>query len=207
MLLNKATKNTKKIIYVLIISLVVIGGLVFSFAPFTFGSGANREMKNETTEKSIPKPLSAAESDAVLKKWEASPDGIMFKEWEASPAGKKVQAGIAKISKSVSDFTNMEGVVTSLSLPPDSKLGFGVMVRILDEDYILSFGIEQPGQNILNFKSEFEQLRNLKVDDKIIIRSHSISKAPKYSYPIISGDYVERDGKIIYKRTPRKDGC
>jgi hypothetical protein len=197
----------KKIMYALILPLVVVSGLVFSFAPFAFGSGANREVKNETSKKSIPKPLSVVEKNASKKKWEASPDGIMFKKWETSPAGKKVHASVAKISKSVRDYSNMEGIVTSLSLPPGSRLGFGVMVRINDDDYILAFGIEQPGKNILNFKSEFEQLHSLKVNDKIIIRSHNISRAPKYSYPIVSGDYVERDRKIIYKRAPRKGGC
>jgi hypothetical protein len=59
----------------------------------------------------------------------------------------------------------------------------------------------------MNFKNEFEQLRSLKVNDKIIIKSHNISKAPKYSYPIVAGDYIERDNKIIYKRTPRTGGC
>jgi hypothetical protein len=88
----------------------------------------------------------------------------------------------------------METFVTSLSLPPGSRLGFGVMVRINGDDYILSFGLVK--------SNEFQQLHSLKVDDKIIIRSHSVSYAPKYSYPIVSGDYVERDGKIIYKRSP-----
>jgi hypothetical protein len=197
MLLIKPTKNMKKIIYALILLLVVVSGLVF----------ANGEIKNETFKKSIPKPLSAAERKAALKKWEATPDGIMVKKWEASPAGKKVHSGAAKISKSIRDYTNMEGVVTSLSLPPGSRLGFGVMVRINGDDYILAFGPEKSGKNILNFNNEFEQLHSLKVNDKIIIRSHSVSYAPKYSYPIVAGDYVERDGKIIYKRAPRKGGC
>jgi hypothetical protein len=197
MLLIKPTKNMKKIIYALILLLVVVSGLVF----------ANGEIKNETSKKSIPKPLSAAERKAALKKWEATPDGIMVKKWEASPAGKKVHSGAAKISKSIRDYTNMEGVVTSLSLPPGSRLGFGVMVRINGDDYILAFGPEKSGKNILNFNNEFEQLHSLKVNDKIIIRSHSVSYAPKYSYPIVAGDYVERDGKIIYKRAPRKGGC
>jgi hypothetical protein len=207
MLLIKPTKNMKKIIYVLILLLVVVSGLVFSFAPFAYGSGANREIKNEPSKKSIPKPLSAAERKAALKKWEATPDGIMYKKWEASPAGKKVYAGAAKISKSIRDYTNVAGVVTSLSLPPGSRLGFGVMVRINDDDYILAFGPEKSGKNNLNFNNEFEQLHSLKVNDKIIIRSHSISHAPKYLYPIISGDYIERDSKIIYKRVSRKGGC
>jgi hypothetical protein len=187
----------KKIIYTLILSLVVVSGLVF----------ANREIKNETSKKSIPKPLSAAERKAAVKNWEATPDGIMYKKWEASPAGKKVLDGAAKILKSIRDSTNMEGVVTSLSLPPGSRLGLGVMVRINGDDYILAFGPENSGKNILNFNNEFEQLHSLKVNDKIIIRSHSVSHAPKYSYPIVAGDYVERDSKIIYKRAPRKGGC
>ena len=191
----------KKIIYVLILPLIVVSGLVFSFASFTNRSDANREIKNETSKKSIPNPLSAAERKTVLKKWEATPDGIMYKKWEASPAGKKVYAGEAKIRKSIRDYTNMEGIVTSLSLPPGSRLGFGVMVRINGDDYILSFGPERSGKN------EFKQIHNLKVNDKIIIRSHSVSHAPKYSYPIVSGDYIELDGKIIYKRAPRKGGC
>jgi hypothetical protein len=179
----------KKIIYTLILSLVAVSGLVF----------ANREIKNETSKKSIPKPLSAAERKAALEKWEATPDGIKFKKWEASPEGKKVLAGAAKISNQISASTNMEAVVTSLSLPPGSRLGFGVMVRINGDDYILSFGLEE--------SNEFQQLHSLKVNDKIVIRSHFVSYAPKYSYPIVAGDYVERDSKIIYKRAPRKGGC
>ena len=178
----------KKVIYALILPLVVVSGLVF----------ANREIKNETSKKSTPKPLSADERKAELKKWEATPAGIMYKKWEASPAGKKVYAAEDKIWKHIKDYTNMEGVVTSLSLPPGSRLGFGVMVRINGDDYIVKFEPE---------KSQLEQLHSLKVNDKIIIRSRTVSHAPKYAYPIVSGDYVERDSKIIYKRAPRKGGC
>ena len=48
----------KKIIYTLILPLVVVSGLVF----------ANREIKNETSKNLNPKPLSAAEMKAELKK-------------------------------------------------------------------------------------------------------------------------------------------
>jgi hypothetical protein len=185
----KPSKNMKKVIYALILPLVVVSGLVF----------ASREIKNETSKKSNPKPLSAAERKSELKKWEATPGGIKYKKWEASSEGQKVLAGASKIRKYTSDSTNMEAVVTSLSLPPGSRLGFGVMARINGDDYILSFGPEN--------SNEFQQLHSLKVNDKIIIRSHSVSWAPKYSYPIVSGDYVERDSKIIYKRAPRKGGC
>ena len=86
----------------------------------------------------------------------------------------------------------MEGVVTSLSLPPGSKLGYGVMVSINGEDFILSFGTEKV---------------DLKENDKITIKSRHVSHAPKYAYPIITGDYIERDNKLLYKRAPQKDGC
>ena len=187
----------KKIIYVLILSLVVVSGLVY----------ANRGLKKETPKKSIQKTLPAAEKNAELKKWEATPDGIMYKNWETSPAGKKVHASIDKIRQSIKNNTNMEGVVTSLSLPSGSRLGFGLMVSINGDDYILAFGSERSGKNDFNFSKEFEQLHSLKVNDKIIIRSHNVSKATKYSYPIVAGDYIEKDNKIIYKRAPRKEGC
>ena len=108
-------------------------------------------------------------------------------------------AAEAKIRNHISGFTNMEPVVTSLSLPPGSQLGFGVMVRINGDNYILGYGPEK--------SNELQQLHSLKVADKIIIRSHAVSHAPKYSYPIVSGDYVERDSKVIFKRVPRKGGC
>lgn len=178
-----------KIIYGLIVALFVMYGLVF----------ANHEFNNEIANKSIAKPLSADERNAAMKKWEATPDGILYKKWEASPEGKKVHARAAKIMKSIMNYTNMEGIVTSLSLPPGSRLGFGMMINIDGEDYILSFGPKK--------SDKFQKLHSLKVNDKIIIKSHSVSYAPKYSYPIIAGDYIEHDSKIIYKRPAQKDNC
>jgi hypothetical protein len=179
----------KKIIYALMLLLVVVSGLVF----------ANQEIKNETSKKSTSRSLSAAERETALKKWEASPDGISYNKWKASPEGQEVLASAAKIRKHIKDSSAMEAVVTSLSLPRGSRLGFGVMVRINDDNYILSFGPKK--------SNEFQQLQSLKVNDKIIIRSRNVSHAPKYSYPIVSGDYVERDSKIIYERVPVKGGC
>jgi hypothetical protein len=178
----------KKAIYVLILPLVVVSGLIF----------ANREIKKEASKKFTARLLSAAEREAARKKWEATSDGIMYKKWEASPAGKKVYAAESKIRKHIKDSTSMEAVVTSLSLPPGSRLGFGVMVRINGDDYILIFNPEKP---------QLEQLHSLEVNDKIIIRSRTVSHAPNYSYPIVWGDYVERNGKVIFKRIPRKGGC
>ena len=178
----------KKVIYALMLPLLVVSGLLF----------ANREIKNDTTNKPSAKPLSVAEMKAEREKWEATPDGINYKKWVASPEGKKVLTGAAKIRKHITAFTNMEAVVTSLSLPPGSRLGFGIMTRINGDDYIVKFEPE---------KSQLEQLHSLKVNDKIIIKSHNVSHAPKYSYPIVSCEYAERDSKVIFKRVPRKGGC
>jgi len=178
----------KKVIFALMLPLIVVSGLLF----------ANREIKNETIKKPFPKQLSATEKNAEMKKWEATPDGIKFKEWEESPPGKKVYAAEAKIRKNLREYTEMEGVVTSLSLPPGSRLGFGVMVRINSDDYVVTFDAT---------KSQLENLQKLKVNDKIIIKSHYVSHAPKYSYPIISCGYLVRDHKVVFKRIPRKGGC
>jgi hypothetical protein len=183
-MLTKPAMNMKKVIYALILPLVVVSGLVF----------ANRETKSETPKKSTTTPLPVPEMKTEREKWEATPEGIKYKKWQASPEGKRVLAGADKIKNN----TNMEATITSLSLPPGSRLGFGVMMRIDGVDYIVKFDTE---------KSQLEQLQTLKVNDKIIIRSHSVMHAPKYAYPIISGDYIERDSKVIYKRIPPKDGC
>lgn len=197
----------KKIISIPILTLVIVGGLVFSFTQFNNDKIASNEIKTKTSNESKQKPLSQEERKAELKKWEASPDGIAFKKWEASPAGQKVYAAEAKIMPSIKNNTAMEAVVTSLSLPEGSRVGFGVMVQMEGEEYILSFGIEQTGNNSLNLKREFDLLRTLKVNDKISLKSKNVSHAPKYAYPIVSGDYVEREGELMYKRTERKNGC
>ncbi|MCD8742095.1 hypothetical protein LT679_15900 [Mucilaginibacter roseus] len=187
----------KKIIYALVLPLVVVSGLVF----------ANDEVKDEPLKKTTSKPLTATEKEAALKRWEATPDGIKYKEWKASAEGRKVFDASEKVRADIKDYSDMDAVITSLSLPPNSSLGFGLMVKINNEDYILSFGTEKTFVNFLTFNGEFKQLYNLKINDRIIIRSHSVSHAPKYSYPIISGDYVKYDGKVIYERAPRKGGC
>lgn len=176
-------------VYVFFLSLVVVGVLFYN----------NYYSLSETTAKSTPKPLTAAESKAALKKWEATPDGVHFKNWEVSPAGKKVHAGAVKINKFIRSNAKIEGVVSSLSLPEGARLGFGVMVNIEGEEYILSMGPVS--------KAEMQQLKSLKVNDKILIKSRGVSKAPKYDFAIVSGDYLERDSKVIYKRIPNKGGC
>lgn len=178
----------KKVMYVLILPLVVVSGLVF----------ANRGIRYQTPNEPPSQPIAATEMKTEREQWEATPEGIKYKKWEASPEGKKVLAGAARISSQIRDSSNIEAIITSLSLPPGSRLGFGVMARINGVDYIVKFEPE---------KSQLEQLQSLEVNDKIVIKSRGVWHAPKYAYPIVSGYYVERDGKIIYKRIPRKDGC
>jgi len=178
----------KKGIYALVLALaIIVSGIVL----------ANYETKHVPVKK--PAPITAAETAAAKTIWATTPDGIKFNNWKTSPAGKKVLAGAAKIRNHINATSNMEAVITSLSLPSGSRLGFGMMVRISGEDYILSFGIEEA--------NEFERLQDLKVNDKILIKSNAVSMAPKYAYPIVKGDYVERDGKVLYKRAPNKGGC
>jgi hypothetical protein len=184
----------KTIIYVLVITLVVVSGIVF----------ANRESRNEVSKKSSSRSLSATEKNDARKKWEASPDGINFNKWKASPEGKKVYASEAKIRKNLVAFTSMEAVVTSLTLPAGSRLGYGMMVRINGDDYILSFGPQKVNKHV---KNDFQQLRRLKINDRIILKSHTVSHAPKYAYPILSGDHVEQNGKVIYERNLSDSGC
>ena len=178
----------KKVIYALILPLVVVSGLVF----------ANRENNNDTTKQATPKPLSDAAIKSEREKWEATAAGIAFKTWQASPAGISVLDGAAKIRKQLTDFTNMEAVVTSLTLPPGSRLGFGIMASINGVEYIVTFAPD---------KDQLGLLQNLQVNDKIIIRSHFVSYAPKYAYPIVTCDYAEQDGKKVYQRVLPKGGC
>lgn len=176
-------KNKKNVIYVLILPLVVVSGLVF----------ANREIKNDT--KPSPKPLAIANKKAArddMKKWEASPDGIKYKEWEVSPEGKKVHASHDKIRKYIKAFTNMEAVVTSLTFQHANGKSTGpkwLIVRINGEEYMMQF-----------IPKDFQQLNSLKVNDKIIVRSRSAGYSPNHPYLIISGDYIERNNKILFKR-------
>jgi hypothetical protein len=176
-------KHMKKIIYVLILPLVVVSGLVF----------ANRDIKKET--KPLPKPLSTAERKVRQmddrKKWEASPDGITYKKWEVSPEGKKVHASHDKIKKYIKAFTNMEAVITSTTFQRNGKSS-GIkwlIVNINGEEYMMQFT-----------PKEFEPLTGLKVNDKITIRSHSAGYSPNHPYLLVSGDYIEQNNKLLFKR-------
>jgi hypothetical protein len=93
----------------------------------------------------------------------------------------------------------MAGVGNSLSLPEGSRVGYGLMVKIDGAEYMLAFGEE--------VEKEFDVLRSLQVNDKIIIKSHHVSKAPKYAYPILSASYLTKDQNFIFKRKANQGGC
>ena len=135
----------------------------------------------------------------ALKSWRESSDGIHFTKWEASPVGQKIHAGAIKINRAIRGNAQLRGFVTSLRLPEGSSLGFGIMVNIQGDDYILAFGGETD--------DEFDALRDLQVNDQIIIKSHHVSKAPKYAFAILSPSYVTQGAKIVYKRAVKKGGC
>ena len=186
----------KKVICALILPLVVLSGLVF----------ANRVIKNDAAHQ----PLAAAVKNAHRddkKKWEASPDGLRYKKWEASPDGKKARASADKIRDHISAFTNMDAIITSISCPSGSSGGFGLKVKIDGEEYLVNYWPEPLNQNFMLFSNDLQQLYDLKVNDKIVIRSRSAGYLGKGKYLVLSGDYLERNGKMVYHRDLRKGGC
>ena len=165
--------------------MLVVSGLVF----------ANREIKNETKSPVIADKKTGLDAK---KKWEDSPDGKKYKTWEASADGKKVYASHDKIRKYIKDFTNMEAVVTSVTFKRDYVKSLGpkwLIVRINGQEYMMQF-----------IPKDFQQLISLKVNDKITVRSRNAGYSPNHSYLIISGDYIEHNNKVLFKRDLNKNG-
>ena len=185
-------KNMKKIITTITIVLFVISSQLFT----------NCEEKKETgiASKSDQKPLTEAQQKAnreARAKWEASPDGIEYKKWQNSPEGKKIKASHDKIRKQLQEFTTMEGVVTSVTFEREGAKGKGpkwLLVQIEGETYMMQF-----------VSKEFEQLKNLQVNDKISLKSRSAGYSNNHPYLIITGDYIAKDNKVLFKRDLSKN--
>jgi hypothetical protein len=184
-------KQVKKTIYVLIVLLAVVSGLVF----------ANREFNREP--KLTPKSLPIADKKTVedeRKKWEASPDGVHYKAWETSPEGKKVYASYDKVKKSIQEYSEMEAVVTSLTFQRTNGSSSGpkwLIVSIDGETYMMQFT-----------PKDFQQLRSLQVNDKIMVKSRSAGFSPNHPYLILSGDYIAHNHQVLYERVRSKnDPC
>lgn len=166
----------------MLILLVVVSGLVV----------ANIDTKKEPSKKTMQKPLTAEEMKAARKKWEATPDGIAYKKWENSPEGKKVDASYEKVKKHFKDFSDMEAVVTSVTFQRENAQSGGskwLIVEIEGETYMMQF-----------IPKEFEQLKSLKANDKIIVRSRSAGFSHNHPYLILSSDYIAKDDKVLFKR-------
>jgi hypothetical protein len=52
---------------------------------------------------------------------------------------------------------------------------------------------------------EFENLKNLKVNDTILIKSRSAGLSPNHPYLILSGDYISQNKKVLFKRDLSKN--
>jgi hypothetical protein len=175
-------KHLKKIMFGLFLVAVVISSVVV----------ANNDSKKKLSKKVIQKPLNAAEIKAARKKWESSPDGIEYKKWENSPEGKKVDASYEKIKKHFKDFSDMEAVVTSVTFQRENAQSGGpkwLIVEIEGETYMMQF-----------IPKEFELLKSLKVNDKIIVRSRSAGFSHNHPYLILSSDYIAKENKVLFKR-------
>ena len=191
----------KKTIYFLILSLVVVSGFVFSFSSFASNSEANSEIKKE--KKPAKKSLSCSENNSNLdqrKKWEASPDGIKYKEWENSPEGKKIHASYDAIKEDIKTFSEMEGILTSVTFQrptTDPSSPKWLIVKINDYEYMMQYS-----------PKDFEKFKDLKVNDKIFIRSRSAGFSHNHPYLVLSGDFIEHENKVLFKRKFNKnDGC
>jgi hypothetical protein len=181
----------KKTIYLLTLALTLLSGVVL----------ANCEMKNE--DNSPKKPSSIADKKAnekARKKWEGSPDGKRYMAWKVSPLGKKVQASYEKIKPSLKAFSKMEAVVTCMNYQRPSTNNSGpkwLIVEINGERYMMQF-----------IPKEFELLKDLKVNDKITIKSRSAGLSDNHPHLILSSDYIEHNNKVLFERDLSKNnGC
>jgi hypothetical protein len=173
-------KHLKKIA----LPLAFVTGIAFT------GCGTKNEAKPSA------EPLSIADKNARMaegrKKWEASPDGVKYKEWERSAKGQKVYASHDKIRDNLKAFSDMEAVVTSVTFQRENAKPSGpkwLIVSIEGEEYMMQF-----------IPKDFEHLKSLKVNDKIVVRSRGAGYSHNHPYLIISGDYIAKDNKILFER-------
>lgn len=186
--MKKVIKNSKSFFLLLILS----------------GSSVFINCENKTETKLNIKQLTDAERkikiDAERKKWKASPDGIALKKWENSVEGKKVRASHSKIKNEIDGFTNMDAIVISTTFERKNSTASSpkwLLVKIKGEVYMMQF-----------IHREFEKLKSLKVNDKIIVKSRSASYSPNHPYLILSSDYVSKNNKVVFQRDLSKNkGC
>lgn len=91
----------------------------------------------------------------------------------------------------------MEGVITSVTFHRKNIQSTGqkwLILVINFETYMMQF-----------IPKEFEPLKSLKVNDKIIVRSRSAGFSHNHPYLILSGDYIAKDNKVLFKRVFNKN--
>lgn len=172
-------------------ALTAVAGLLF----------AHCTTKNES--KPTPKPITAANKKANVdarKKWETTPEGKKYVAWRASADGKKIQASYDKIEKYLKTSAEMEAQVTSVNFVRENTNSTGpkwIIIKINGAEYMMQFT-----------SREFQQLSSLKVNDKIIIKSHYAGFSHNHPYLIVSCDFLSKDNKVLFKRDLSKNnGC
>jgi hypothetical protein len=91
----------------------------------------------------------------------------------------------------------MEAVVTSVTFQRENVQSASpkwLIVEINSETYMMQF-----------VPKEFEQLKSLQVNDKIIVRSRSAGFSHNHPYLILSADQISKDNKVIFKRVFNKN--
>jgi hypothetical protein len=180
----------KKIIYLGLLLLAVLSGLVYAY------SEVNKITKPSSKTVSVDQNMALAMK--ARAKWETSPAGMYFKEWERSPQGIKVHASHDKIRKEINAFSDMDAIVTSVTFKREGVKSAGpkwIIVKIKDDEYMMQYNLK-----------DFEQLKSLKVNDKIIIKSRNAGYSPNHPYLILSGDYIERNKTVLFKRDFSNNG-
>ena len=94
----------------------------------------------------------------------------------------------------------MEAVVTSVTFQRENATPSGpkwLIVSIHGETYMMQFS-----------PKDFQQFHNLKVNDKIIVRSRSAGYSNNHPYLIVSGDYIAQNNEELFKRDfSKNNGC
>ncbi len=175
----------------------LINVIIFGLALISMPLFANSNYKILLIEKTNPKSESVNEKNTTLKKWEASSDGIQYKKWKTSTEGKKVQGSYEKIKKNILSFSPMNAKVISVTYQrPNSKVSGSkwLIVQIQGEQYMMQYVLK-----------DFVKLKSIKINDKIIVKSHSAGLSPNHPYLILSGDYIAKNNTVLFKRDLNKN--
>jgi hypothetical protein len=137
--------------------------------------------------------------EEVKKNWESSPAGIQMAKWKASTEGKKVLASRNAIQQHLTQFSEIEALVEDVEFTRSLNGKSGpkwLIVSINKEKYMMQFNLR-----------EFQKLQNLKVHDKITIKSRNAGFSPNHPYLILSSDYIEYKNTVIFERDINNNGC